>query len=131
VTRRQDVPEGVALEEMIMKRTLALILAALAAAALVAGLVHAVLVVAHVSEPATTTVYGLTFRRIWATSVAMLALSWERGSFLVAALLAASGLVGLVYGLVATGFLAAATFPGPLFGSSSGFPCSVSAWCLP
>ena len=45
-----------------MKRTFALILAALAAAALFGGLVHAVLVAAHVSEPAATTVYGLTPR---------------------------------------------------------------------
>src|SRR5262250_3236562 len=57
-----------------MKRTLAAILAALAAAALFGGLVHAVLVAAHVSEPAVTTVYGLTPRRLWATTVAVLAL---------------------------------------------------------
>jgi Family of unknown function (DUF6223) len=57
-----------------MKRTFALILAAVAAAALFAGLVHAVLVAAHVSEPAATTVYGLTPRRLWATTVAVLAL---------------------------------------------------------
>jgi preprotein translocase subunit SecE len=57
-----------------MRRTFALILAALAAAALFAGLVHAVLVAAHVSEPAATTVYGLTPRRLWATTVAVLAL---------------------------------------------------------
>jgi hypothetical protein len=57
-----------------LKRTLVFILAALAAAALFAGLVHAVLVVAHVSQPATTTVYGPTPRRLWATAVAMLAL---------------------------------------------------------
>ena len=56
-----------------MKRTFALILAALAAAALFAGLVHVVLVAAHVSEPAATTVYGLTPRRLRATTVAMLA----------------------------------------------------------
>ena len=43
-----------------MKRTFAMILAALAAAALFGGLVYAVLVAAHVSEPAATTVYGLT-----------------------------------------------------------------------
>jgi hypothetical protein len=36
--------------------------------------VHAVLVAAHVSEPAATTVYGLTPRRLWATTVAVLAL---------------------------------------------------------
>jgi hypothetical protein len=48
-----------------MKRTYTLILAGLAAAALFGGLVHAVLVAAHVSEPAGTTVYGLTLRRFW------------------------------------------------------------------
>jgi hypothetical protein len=57
-----------------MKRTFALILAALAVAALFGGLVHAVLVAAHLSEPAATTVYGPTPRRIWATAVALLAL---------------------------------------------------------
>jgi hypothetical protein len=44
----------------LMKRTFPLALAALAATALVAALVHAVLVAAHVSEPGATTVYGLT-----------------------------------------------------------------------
>lgn len=44
------------------------------------------------------------------------------GSFLVAGLLAVSGLVGLVYGLVTTEFLAAATFPGPVFGVIIGLP---------
>jgi hypothetical protein len=58
-----------------MKRTFALILAALIAAALFGGLVHAVLVAAHVSEPAATTVHGLTPRRLWATTVAALALA--------------------------------------------------------
>ena len=57
-----------------MKRTFAIILAALAAAALFGGLVYAVLVAAHVSEVAATTVYGLTPRRLWATTVAVLAL---------------------------------------------------------
>src|SRR5207244_1538428 len=57
-----------------MKRTFAIILAALAAAALFGGLVHAVLVAAHMSEPAATTVYGLTPRRLWATTTALLAL---------------------------------------------------------
>ena len=57
-----------------MKRTFAIILAALAAVALFRGLVYAVLVAAHVSEPAATTVYGLTPRRLWATTVAVLAL---------------------------------------------------------
>jgi hypothetical protein len=58
-----------------MKRAFGLILAALAAAALFGGLVHAVLVLAHVSEPAATTVYGLTPRRLWATTVTVLALA--------------------------------------------------------
>jgi hypothetical protein len=57
-----------------MKRTSALILATLTAAALFGGLVHAVLVAAHVSEPAATTVYGLTLRRLWATTVVVLSL---------------------------------------------------------
>jgi hypothetical protein len=57
-----------------MKRTFAFILAALAAAALVGGIVHVVLVAAHLSEPAATTVYGLTARRLWATTVVALAL---------------------------------------------------------
>ena len=57
-----------------MKRALTLVLAALAAAVIFAGLVHAVLVAAHVSQPAGTTVYGLTPRRLWATAVIVLAL---------------------------------------------------------
>jgi hypothetical protein len=67
------VPESVVFEGM-MKRNFALIVAALGTAALFAGLVHAVLVIAHVSEPAATTVYGLTPRRFWATTGAVLAL---------------------------------------------------------
>jgi hypothetical protein len=58
-----------------MKRTFALILAALATAALFGGLVYAALVAAHVSEPAATTVYGLTVRRLWATTVVVLGLA--------------------------------------------------------
>lgn len=56
-----------------MKRTLAMVLLTLAAAAVFAGLVHAVLVAANLADPAATTVYGLTPRRLWATTVAMLA----------------------------------------------------------
>jgi len=58
-----------------MRRTFTMILATLAAAAIFAGLVHAVLVVAHVSQPANTTVYGLTPRRLWATMAAALGLA--------------------------------------------------------
>jgi Family of unknown function (DUF6223) len=57
-----------------MKRTFAIILVGLAALALFGVLVHFVLVAAHVSEPATTTVYGLTPRRLWATAVLVLSL---------------------------------------------------------
>src|SRR5690348_7935176 len=58
-----------------MKRSFVIILAALAGAALFGGLVYAVLVAAHVSEPAATTVNGLTVRRFWATAVAVVALA--------------------------------------------------------
>jgi hypothetical protein len=61
-------------ERESMKRTFALALVALGAAALFGVLVYAVLVAAHVSEPAATTVQGLTPRRLWATIVAVLAL---------------------------------------------------------
>ena len=57
-----------------MRRTCGVTVAALAAAALLGGLVYAVLVAAHISDPAATTVYGLTPRRLWATAVAILAL---------------------------------------------------------
>jgi hypothetical protein len=79
-----------------MKRTFALILAALAAAVLFVGLVYAVLVAAHVSEPAATTVYGLTPRRLWATTAAVL------------------GLVGVVIGGLAL------ARPSGRFGTASG-----------
>ena len=68
------VGQRVTAKAKAMKRTFVLILAGLAAAALFAGLVHVVLVTAHVAEPAATTVYGLTPRRLWATTVALLAL---------------------------------------------------------
>ena len=57
-----------------MKRGFAIVLAIAATAAVFVGLVHAMLVAAHVSEPAATTVYGLTLRRLWATTAAGLAL---------------------------------------------------------
>jgi hypothetical protein len=55
-------------------------------------------------------------------ATASFVLSGRHGSFLVAGLLAASGVIGLVYGLVTTEFLAAATFPGPVFGVIIGLP---------
>ena len=49
-----------------MKRVFTMIVVGLVAAVLFAALVHAVLVAAHVSDSAPTTVRGLTPRRIWA-----------------------------------------------------------------
>ena len=57
-----------------MKRTVVIALAVVAAATLFAGLVHAVLVAAHVSEAAASTVYGPTPRRLWATTAVGIAL---------------------------------------------------------
>jgi uncharacterized membrane protein len=57
-----------------MKRTIFFILTALVAIAVFAVLVHTVLLAAHVSEPAATTVQGLTVRRFWATTGAVFAL---------------------------------------------------------
>ena len=57
-----------------MKRTFTYILVALVSFAIFVGLVHAVLVISKDSEPAATTVYGPTTRRIWASTAAILAL---------------------------------------------------------
>lgn len=54
-------------------------------------------------------------------AVVAFAVSWKQKSFLVAGLLAAGGLVGLVYGLIATDF-AAVEFRGPIFGVIIGIP---------
>jgi hypothetical protein len=53
---------------------LAILVAALATTGLFAGLVYAVLLISHVSEPAATTIHGLTPRRLWAATIAVLAL---------------------------------------------------------
>jgi hypothetical protein len=57
-----------------MKRTFAVLLAAVVIVAAFAGLVYGVLAAAHLAEPAATTVPGLTPRRLWATMIAVLAL---------------------------------------------------------
>ena len=57
-----------------MKRSFAIVLVAVAAVVAFAGLVHAVLVAAHVSGPSAITVHGLTPRRLWATTAVVLAL---------------------------------------------------------
>jgi len=69
-----------------MRRTFTIIFCAVTAAVLFAVLVHFALVAAHVSEPAATTVRGLTLRRLWASIAVVLAivgaagggLSWVR-----------------------------------------------------
>ena len=94
-----------------MKRSFAIVLAVLAAAVAFAGLVHAVLVAAHLSSPAAVTVYGLTPRRLWATTAVVLALgSLAIGGVAltrsVRRLGAASGSLGAIVAL-AVGLLAA------------------------
>jgi hypothetical protein len=55
-------------------------------------------------------------------AVAAFAVSWKQRSFGVAGLLAVSGLVGLVYGLIATEFLGSVAYRGPIFGVIIGTP---------
>ena len=57
-----------------MRRFAAIVLGGVVAIALFATLVHLVLVAAHLSEPAATTVQGMTLRRAWASIAAVLAL---------------------------------------------------------
>ena len=57
-----------------MKRTFAVVLATVASIVVFATLVYAVLVAAHLSDPAASTIQGLTPRRLWATASAVLAL---------------------------------------------------------
>jgi hypothetical protein len=74
-----------------VKRSLRIVLAAAVSVAIFGVLVHAVLVAAHLSEPAGTTVQGLTLRRLWATIAALLGLSGViAGGWLLPALPAAS-----------------------------------------
>jgi hypothetical protein len=49
-------------------------------------------------------------------AVAALVVSWNQRSFLVAGLLVASGIIGMIPGLIATGYLAVIVFPGPIYG---------------
>jgi hypothetical protein len=49
-------------------------------------------------------------------AVAALVVSWNQRSFLVAGLLAASGIIGMIPGLIVTGYLAVIVFPGPIYG---------------
>jgi hypothetical protein len=49
-------------------------------------------------------------------AVAALVVPWNQRSFLVVGLLAASGIIGMIPGLVATRYLAVIVFPGPVYG---------------
>ena len=49
-------------------------------------------------------------------AVAAFVLSWNQRSFVVAGLLVASGIIGMIPGLIATGYFAVVVFPGPIYG---------------
>ena len=49
-------------------------------------------------------------------AVAALVVSWNQKSFVVSGLLAASGIIGMIPGLIATGYLSVIVFPGPIYG---------------
>jgi hypothetical protein len=49
-------------------------------------------------------------------AVAALVVSWKQRSYLVAGLLAVSGIIGMIPGLIATGYLSVIVFPGPIYG---------------
>ena len=51
-----------------------------------------------------------------ALSAAAFVVSWKQRSFLVAGLLAASGIMFMTPALIATGYLAVIVFPGPIIG---------------
>jgi hypothetical protein len=55
-------------------------------------------------------------------AISAFAVSRERRSFVVAGLLAVSGVVGVVYALIRTEFFTATSFPGPIFGIILGIP---------
>jgi hypothetical protein len=49
-------------------------------------------------------------------AIAAVVVSWKQRSFLVAGLLVASGIIGMIPGLIATGYFAVIVFPGPIYG---------------
>jgi hypothetical protein len=49
-------------------------------------------------------------------AAAALIVSWNQRSILVAGLLVATGIIGMIPGLIATGYLAVIVFPGPIYG---------------
>lgn len=110
-----------------MKRTFALIVGGLAAAALLGGLVHGVLVAADLADPAATTVQGLTTRRVWATAGVALALVGVAGGGLALIRPASrfnSGRLGAIGALMAG--LIAVINGGLVLGVATGGPGSGS-----
>lgn len=55
-----------------------------------------------------------------ALGTAAFAISWKQRSFLVAGLLATSGVIFMMPGLIATGYLSVIVIPGPILGFISG-----------
>jgi hypothetical protein len=51
-----------------------------------------------------------------ALSVAALVVSWKQRSFVVAGLLATSGIILMIPAIIATGYFAVIVFPGPILG---------------
>lgn len=51
-----------------------------------------------------------------ALAVAALIVSWKQRSFVVAGLLAASGIILMIPAIIATGYFAVIVFPGPILG---------------
>lgn len=49
-------------------------------------------------------------------ATAAFVVSWKQRSFLVAGLLAASGITGIIAGIINTGYFAVIVFPGPILG---------------
>ena len=56
-----------------------------------------------------------------ALAVAALVVSWKQRSFVVAGLLAASGIILMIPAIIATGYFAVIVFPGPILGVIFGF----------
>ena len=115
-----------------MKRTLTLVLAGLAAFALFAGLVHLVLVATHRADSAATTVYGVTYQRVWASVAAVMALaslvtggvSLTRRAPRLAIAAMIAGLIGAING----GLVLAVADGGP--GSGNGVIGGAAAFVL-
>jgi hypothetical protein len=56
-----------------------------------------------------------------ALAIAALVVSWKQRSFVIAGLLAASGIILMIPAIIATGYFAVIVFPGPILGVIFGF----------